>query len=140
MTKRFLPVLTRASRADIVYVGSVAGLQPYAKGAAYCASKATIEAFVQALRLELVGTPIRQLVVEPGMVDTEFSRVRFHGDDARARKVYEGIDPLRAEDVADCILFAVSRPAHVSIQKLLLMPTAQATATVVHRRAQSGDT
>ncbi len=135
LTRAFLPALCRRPLADIVHVGSVAGLQPYANGAMYCASKAAVEAFVQALRYELLGTSVRQLVVEPGLVDrTEFSLVRHHGDAARAAKVYEDTTPLSAEDVADCIAFALTRPAHVSIQTLLLMPTLQAAATAVFRR------
>jgi len=135
MTRLFLPNLLRRPRGDIVHVGSVAGLQPYARGAAYCASKAAVEAFVEALRLELLGTEVRQLVIEPGLVtDTEFSQVRFHGDRERAQAVYRGLVPLSAGDVADCIAFAVTRPAHVCIQRLLLMPTAQAAVTAVARR------
>jgi 3-hydroxy acid dehydrogenase/malonic semialdehyde reductase len=133
MTRAFLPAMLARRRGDIVHVGSIAGLEPYAKGAAYCASKAAVEAFVQALRLELVGTGIRQLVVEPGMVETEFSVVRFHGDKARANAVYQGLTPLSGEDVAECIAFAVTRPAHVCIHTLLVTPTAQASATIAAR-------
>jgi NADP-dependent 3-hydroxy acid dehydrogenase YdfG len=135
MTRLFLPSLLERPQGDIVHVGSVAGLQPYASGAAYCASKAAVEAFAQALRLELLGTNIRQLVIEPGLVgDTEFSEVRFHGDRERAQAVYRGVTPLSAVDVAECIAFAVTRPAHVCIQTLLLMPTAQAAVTAIARR------
>ncbi len=134
VTKLFLPSLV-ARRGDVVHVGSIAGLQPYAGGAPYCASKAAVESFVQALRLDLAQTPIRQLVIQPGLVHTEFSEVRFHGDRERAGRVYEGLEALSADDVADCIHFALTRPAHVSIQTLLLTPTAQTSATVVHRTA-----
>jgi NADP-dependent 3-hydroxy acid dehydrogenase YdfG len=133
MTRAFLPTLIARKGGDIVHVGSIAGLEPYAKGAAYCASKAAVEAFVLALRLELVGSRIRQLVIEPGMVDTEFSAVRFHGDKARADSVYQGLVPLSAEDVAECIAFALTRPTHVCIHTLLVTPTAQASATVAAR-------
>ena len=122
MTRAFLPAMIARKGGDIVHVGSIAGLEPYAKGAAYCASKAAVEAFVHALRLELVGTRIRQLVIEPGMVETEFSVVRFHGDKPRADAVYQGLVPLSAEDVAECIAFALARPAHVCIQTLLGHP------------------
>lgn len=138
MTRAFLPGLVQRGRGDIVHVGSVAGLQPYARGAGYCASKAAVEAFVGALRFELLGTGVRQLVIEPGLVETEFSVVRFHGDQQRADAVYQGIDPLTAEDVADCIAFAVTRPAHVSVHNLLLMATAQASATTVARNPTDG--
>jgi 3-hydroxy acid dehydrogenase / malonic semialdehyde reductase len=133
MTRACLPSLIQGGHGDIVHVGSIAGLQPYAKGAAYCASKAAVEAFVQALRLELVGTGVRQLVVEPGMVETEFSVVRFHGDSDRAAQVYAGVTPLSAEDVAECIVFALTRPAHVCVQTLLVTPTAQAAVSVLAR-------
>ncbi len=134
MTRLFLPTLEKRERADIVHVSSIAGVQPYAKGAGYCATKAAVESFVQALRLELVGTPIRQFVIQPGMCETEFSNVRFHGDDQRADAVYEGVDPLTAEDVTDCILFALTRPAHVSVQTMLLTASAQASVTAVARK------
>lgn len=133
LTRLFLPGMIEHQRGDLVHVSSVAGLQPYPRGAAYCASKAAVEAFAVALRRELLGTSIRQLVLQPGMVETEFSQVRFHGDAERAAQVYAGVQPLTARDVADCIGFAVTRPAHVSLQTLLLMPTAQATATEVLR-------
>ena len=133
VTRLFLPAMIQKGQGDIVHVGSIAGVQPYANGAAYCASKAAVEAFVQALRFELLGTNVRQLVIEPGMVETEFSVVRFHGDEQRAAAVYQGVTPLSAADVADCILFAITRPAHVCVQTLLVTPTAQAGATTVHR-------
>ena len=133
VTRAFLPSMIQKRRADIVHIGSIAGLQPYARGAAYCASKAVVEAFVQALRLELSGTGIRQLLIEPGMVETEFSVVRFHGDKPRADAVYQGLTPLSADDVAECIAFALTRPSHVCIQTLLVTPTAQASATVAAR-------
>jgi NADP-dependent 3-hydroxy acid dehydrogenase YdfG len=132
MTRLSLPAMLERG-GDIVHIGSVAGLQPYPRGAAYCATKAAVEAFASALRQELLGTAIRQLVIEPGMVETEFSEVRFHGDRERAKAVYRGLLPLSPEDVAECIAFALTRPAHVSIQTLLLMPTAQVTATSVAR-------
>jgi len=133
MTRAFLPALIARGGGDIVHIGSIAGLEPYAKGAAYCASKAAVESFVRALRLELVGSRIRQLVIEPGMVETEFSVVRFHGDKPRADAVYQGLTPLSADDVAECIAFALTRPSHVCIQTLLVTPTAQASATVAAR-------
>ncbi|MCC6217328.1 MAG: SDR family NAD(P)-dependent oxidoreductase [Polyangiaceae bacterium] len=133
LTRAFLPALLARDRADLVHVGSVAGVQPYANGAGYCASKAAVEAFAQALRLELAGTGVRQLMLEPGMAETEFSEVRFHGDRTRAAHVYEGMRPLTAVDIAECVAFAVERPPHVCLQRLLLMPTDQAAATVIAR-------
>src|SRR5690606_14233636 len=119
---------------DLVQLSSVAALQPYPNGAAYCASKAAVEAFAFSLRRELLGSGLRQVVIQPGMVETEFSEVRFHGDEGRAKQVYRGVDALSADDIAQCVLFAVTRPAHVSIQTMLVMPTAQATAMETARR------
>lgn len=133
LTRAFLPALLARERADLVHVSSVAGVQPYANGAGYCASKAAVEAFAQSLRLELSGTKVRQLVIEPGMAETEFSEVRFHGDRDRAEAVYAGMRPLRADDIAACIAFALEQPPHVCLQRLLVMPTAQAAATVIAR-------
>lgn len=140
ITQAFLPAMLERGRGDLVQVSSVAGLQPYAKGAAYCATKAAVDAFSFALRRELLGTGLRQLVIQPGMVETEFSEVRFHGDAERAKQVYRGVDPLSATDVADAIYFAVTRPAHVSIQTMLIMPTAQVTATETARSAAPSTT
>lgn len=134
LTRLFLPAMIENKRGDIVQVSSIAALQPYASGAAYCASKAAVEAFAQALRFELVGTNVRQLVIQPGLVETEFSVARFHGDAQRAQDVYRGVQALSADDVADLVLFAITRPPHVCIQSMLVTPTAQASATVVARR------
>lgn len=134
LTKAFLPSMLSRGVGDLVQLSSIAALQPYPNGAAYCASKAAVEAFAFALRRELLGSGLRQVVIQPGMVETEFSEVRFHGDEERARRVYRGVDALSADDVAQCVLFAVTRPAHVSIQTMLVMPTAQATALETARR------
>ncbi|MGE3674033.1 MAG: SDR family NAD(P)-dependent oxidoreductase [Polyangiaceae bacterium] len=136
ITQAFLPGMIERGRGDLVQISSVAGLQPYPKGAAYCATKAAVDAFSFALRRELLGTGLRQLVIQPGMVETEFSEVRFHGDTDRARQVYRGVEPLSPRDVADAVYFAVTRPAHVSIQTMLIMPTAQVTATETARRPE----
>lgn len=135
MTRAFLPSMLERGSGDLVQISSVAGVQPYPKGAAYCATKAAVDAFSFALRRELIGTGLRQLVIQPGMVETEFSEVRFHGDTERASEVYRGVQPLGAQDVADAVYFAVTRPAHVSIQTMLIMPTAQVTATETARSA-----
>ncbi len=133
LTRAFLPGMLERGSGDLVQMSSIAGVQPYPNGAGYCASKAAVEAFSLALRRELVGTGVRQLVIQPGMAETEFSEVRFHGDASRAKDVYQGVTPLSAEDIADCVCFALTRPPHVSIQTLLVTPTAQATATEVAR-------
>lgn len=134
MTHALLPALGRVPLAHIVNVGSIAGLEVYPGGGGYTATKHAVRAISQTLRLELVGRPIRVTEIDPGMVETEFSVVRFEGDEARAKKVYQGLEPLTAEDVADCIGWAVSRPGHVNIDQIVVKPLAQAAATVVSRK------
>ncbi len=134
VTRALLPALSRSPAAHVVNVGSIAGLEVYPGGGGYTATKHAVRAISQTLRIELVGRPIRVTEIDPGMVETEFSLVRFDGDAARAKKVYEGLTPLTAEDVAECIGFAVSRPAHVNIDQLVVKPVAQATATLAVRK------
>jgi NADP-dependent 3-hydroxy acid dehydrogenase YdfG len=134
VTKALLPALERSGKGHIVVVGSVAGVEVYPGGAGYTAAKHAANAVARTLRLELLGKPIRVSEVAPGMVETEFSLVRFEGDRERAEKVYEGTTPLSAEDVADAIAYAVTRPAHVNVDYLSIKPTDQATARDVHRR------
>ncbi|HLB76405.1 MAG TPA: SDR family NAD(P)-dependent oxidoreductase, partial [Candidatus Dormibacteraeota bacterium] len=138
MTRACLPLLRKASSSHIVNLGSVAGFEVYAGGAGYTASKHAVRAITRTLRLELVGEPIRITEVAPGMVETEFSLVRFKGDAARAAEVYRGVQPLTGADVADCILWAVTRPLHVNIDELVVRPIAQANAFTVARRSPSG--
>jgi NADP-dependent 3-hydroxy acid dehydrogenase YdfG len=134
MTKALLPALEASGDGHIVMVGSIAGHEPYVGGAGYNAVKFALRAVTKALRLELLGRPIRVTSIDPGMVETEFSLVRFHGDEDKAAAVYAGMTPLSADDVADCITFAVTRPSHVNIDTLLVMPRDQAAASTVHRR------
>ena len=134
MTRALLPTLEASGDGHVVVVGSVAGVEPYPGGAGYNAAKAGQHALAEVLRRETVGQPIRVSEVLPGLVETEFSVVRFDGDEARAAKVYEGLTPLSAEDVADVIAFVVTRPSHVNLATTLLLPRDQASATVVHRR------
>jgi len=133
VTKALLPALERGGGGHIVVIGSVAGVEVYPGGAGYTAAKHAVNALTRTLRLELLGKPIRVTEVAPGLVETEFSLVRFEGDEEKATKVYEGIKPLSAEDVAETIAFVVTRPAHVNIDYLAVKPTAQATARDVHR-------
>lgn len=133
VTRAFLPKLERAG-GHIVNLGSTAGLEAYPGGGGYTASKHALRALTKTLRLELVGKPIRITEVLPGLVQTEFANVRFAQDEGRAAKVYEGIDPLTADDIADCIAWAVTRPPHVDIDEIVVRPVAQATSTVVARR------
>jgi NADP-dependent 3-hydroxy acid dehydrogenase YdfG len=133
VTRAFLPLLRAAPRAHIVNLGSIAGFEVYPGGAGYTASKHAVRAVTGTLRLELLGEPIRVTEVAPGMVETEFSLVRFGGDEERAAGVYRGMQPLTADDVADCIVWAVTRPPHVDVDLLVVRPVAQATATQVAR-------
>ncbi|MBS7564562.1 SDR family NAD(P)-dependent oxidoreductase [Mucilaginibacter sp. Bleaf8] len=119
----------------IVNLGSIAGKEVYANGNVYCATKAAVDALSKGMRIDLLQHGIKVSAIHPGAVETEFSEVRFKGDKDRAKKVYEGFTPLTALDVAETIWFVVSRPAHVNINDLLLMPTAQATATLINRKA-----
>lgn len=133
VTKALLPALERSGDGFVVVIGSVAGVEVYPGGGGYTAVKHAANAVTRTLRLELLGKPVRVSEVAPGMVETEFSEVRFGGDVERASKVYEGMQPLVAEDVADLITYVVTRPPHVDVDYVSIMPTAQATATDVHR-------
>jgi NADP-dependent 3-hydroxy acid dehydrogenase YdfG len=133
VTQAILPFLLRKNSGHLVHLGSVAGRWTYPKGHVYCATKAAIRALSEGIRLDLNGRAIRVTEIAPGMVETEFSEVRFRDKD-RAKSVYQGMTPLLAEDVADAILWATSRPAHVNIQEIVLYPVDQASPTVVARR------
>jgi NADP-dependent 3-hydroxy acid dehydrogenase YdfG len=135
VTKAMLPLLRRAPRAHIVNLGSVAGFEVYPGGVGYTASKHAVRAITRTLRLELLGEPIRVTEIEPGMVETEFSLVRFKGDQVRADAVYQGMKPLTGSDVADCIIWAVTRPPHVNVDEMVVRPIAQATTRDVAREA-----
>ncbi|MGI4866031.1 MAG: SDR family NAD(P)-dependent oxidoreductase [Janthinobacterium lividum] len=119
----------------IVNLGSIAGHEAYANGNVYCASKAAVNMLTRTMRLDLLPKGIRVAEVAPGMVETEFSEVRFKGDEARAAKVYEGVQPLRPEDIADLIQFIVTRPPHVQIAEAIIFPAAQAAAATVRRQS-----
>jgi NADP-dependent 3-hydroxy acid dehydrogenase YdfG len=134
VTKALLPALERNDGGHIVVMGSVAGVEVYPGGGGYTAAKHAAHAVTKTLRLELLGKPIRVTEVAPGLVETEFSLVRFGGDQAKADKVYEGTTPLTGEDVADAIAYVVTRPPHVDIDYVSIKPTDQATARDVYRR------
>jgi NADP-dependent 3-hydroxy acid dehydrogenase YdfG len=121
-------------RGHVVNIGSIAGRGAYPGGNVYCASKAAVRAISDGLKQDLLGTPVRVTEVEPGLVETEFSIVRFHGDRDRAKTVYEDLTPLTPDDIADVVMFSVTRPAHVNISEVLVVPVDQANATQVHRR------
>ena len=133
MTRAIVPGMVARGRGHIINLGSIAGHETYPKGNVYCATKAAVRAISEGLKQDLLGTPVRVSSVDPGLVDTEFSQVRFHGDTDRAKSVYAGMNPLTAQDVAEVILFCATRPAHVNISELLVLPTAQSGATLVDR-------
>ena len=134
VTRIVLPGMVGRGRGHIVNVGSIAGHQVYAGGAVYSATKFAVRAISDALRCDVLGTGVRVSNVEPGLAETEFSEVRFKGDRTRAKTVYEGMSPLRPEDVADAITWCLTRPPHVNIQSVLIMPTDQSPTLAVHRR------
>ena len=134
MTKALLPRLIASGNGHVVGVTSIAAIEPYRGGAGYNAAKHGQRATLRVLRQELLGQPVRVTEVAPGMVETEFSLVRFGGDEEAARRVYQGMQPLRAEDVAECIRWALAQPPHVNVDEIVVRPRDQATATDVHRR------
>ena len=134
MTRALLPRLIDSGDGHVVAVTSIAAFETYRGGAGYAAAKHAQRAALRALRLELLGEPVRVTEVAPGMVETEFSLVRFGGDAEAADRVYRGMEPLSAEDVAECVRWAVSRPSHVNVDEIVVRPRDQAAATEVHRR------
>lgn len=134
LTRLIVPGMVSRGRGHVVNLGSIAGHQTYPGGNVYCATKAAVRAISEGLKQDLLGTPVRVSSVDPGLVETEFSQVRFHGDTERARQVYQGLTPLTPADVADVVLFCVTRPPHVNISEILLMPTDQAGAMLLNRQ------
>lgn len=134
MTRMIVPGMVERQRGHIINIGSIAGDAAYAGGSVYCATKAAVKALSDGLRIDLVDTPLRVTNVKPGMVETNFSVVRFRGDKDKADAVYNGIRPLTGEDIADVVYYAASAPEHVQIAEVLVMPTYQATGTVCHRQ------
>ncbi|MDR2285730.1 MAG: SDR family oxidoreductase [Sphingobacterium sp.] len=134
VSKAVIPLLKESQQAHIINIGSIAGKEVYPNGNVYCATKHAVDALNKAMRIDLLPFGIKVTAINPGMVETEFSEVRFKGDKERAKNVYNGIVPLSGLDIAETISFVLSRPAHVNINDLLIMPTAQATGTVVVRK------
>jgi len=139
MTRALLPRLIGSGDGHVFGVTSIAAFEPYRGGAGYNAAKHAQRATLRALRLELLGEPVRVTEVAPGMVETEFSLVRLGGDAEAAARVYRGMTPLRAEDVAECIRWAASLPPHVNVDEIVVRPRDQASATAVHRREEEQD-
>lgn len=134
MTKLVSPGMTRRGKGHIVNLGSIAGKEAYANGNVYCATKFAVDALTKAMRIDLLPHGIKVTQIAPGAVETEFSLVRFKGNEERAKQVYKGFEPLHPEDIADVIWYVTSVPAHVTINDLVIMPTAQANATTFSRK------
>jgi serine 3-dehydrogenase len=133
VSRTVIPGMVKRKKGTIINIGSIAGHDVYPGGNVYCATKHAVDALTKGMRMDLVDTSIRVCTVDPGLVETEFSEVRFHGDKERAKKTYMNITPLTPADIADAVFFAATRPAHVQIAELIIMPTAQASTTLVHR-------
>jgi NADP-dependent 3-hydroxy acid dehydrogenase YdfG len=140
VTRAVVPGMVERGRGHVVNIGSIAGREAYPGGAVYCATKAAVARLTQSLRMDLLGTGLRVSSVDPGLVETEFSVVRFGGDTDRAAEVYRGYQPLSPEDVAETVVWVADRPAHVQVAEVLLLPTAQASATRVWKQAAGGVT
>lgn len=134
MTRTLLPKLLASGDGLVVNLGSIAGVEAYPGGGGYAASKFAVHALTKTLRLELLGQPVRVTEILPGLAETEFALVRFEGDRERAKKVYEGMTPLTAEDIAEAVRWVATRPSHVDIDEIVIRPRDQATTMLVHRR------
>jgi len=134
VSRAVLPAMVKAGEGHVIHIGSIAGREVYPGGAVYCGTKYAVKAIAEGMRVDLCGTGVRVSCVDPGLVNTEFSRVRFHGDQTKADVAYQGMTPLSGEDVAESVLWVASRPPHVNVGDLLLLPTDQASAQRVHRR------
>jgi NADP-dependent 3-hydroxy acid dehydrogenase YdfG len=135
ITQKVVTDMIERGGGDIAMIASVAGLSPYPGGSVYCASKAAVQAFAKSLRYETNDKNIRVLTFDPGMVETEFSVVRFDGDASKAEDVYQGVEPLTAGEVADCVAFGLTRPRHMCLDSMMIMATAQAGTRGVHRES-----
>ncbi len=133
VTRAIVPGMVARDHGHVVNIGSIAGHQTYPNGSVYCGTKAAVRSISEGLKIDLLGTKVRVTSIDPGLVDTEFSTIRFHGDTDRAKQVYQGLIPLTAVDIAETMLFCITRLPHVNISEILLVPTAQATPTLVHR-------
>ncbi len=135
MTRKISPLMIQNGKGHIINIGSIAGKEVYANGNVYCATKHAVDALNKAMRIDLLPHGIKVTAINPGMADTEFSLVRFHGDNEKAKKVYIGFQPLKAEDIAETIYWVATRPAHVNINDMVIMPASQANSTTNIRKA-----
>lgn len=136
VSRAVIPGMVERKRGTIVNIGSIAGHEVYIGGNVYCATKHAVDAITRGLRMDLVDTPLRVCTVDPGLVQTEFSEVRFRGDESRASKVYQGYTPLSPSDVADAVFYCAAAPPHVQIAEILILPTAQASPSLVHKKTE----
>lgn len=134
VTRAFLPAMVKRNHGHVVNLGSTAGLYAYAGAAVYCATKAAVKTFSDGLRIDIMASDVKITTIQPGLVETPFSEVRFHGDTKRAASVYAGIDALQAEDIADVIAFVVSRPKRVQISDVVIMAAQQGTGFLVSKK------
>jgi 3-hydroxy acid dehydrogenase/malonic semialdehyde reductase len=134
VSRAVIPGMVKRGLGNIINIGSISGHEVYPGGSVYCATKFAVDALSKGMRLDLSGTGLRVTQVSPGMVETEFSLVRFHGDEERAGKVYKGLTPLSPDDVADAVVYCATRPPHVNVSEIIVMPTDQASTTMVHRK------
>lgn len=139
VSREIIPLMVKRKQGHIINIGSIAGHQVYPKGNVYNATKFAVNALTKGMRLDLYEKDIRVSTVDPGMVKTEFSLVRFRGDGERAKKVYEGLSPLTPEDIADAVLYCATRPKHINIDEIIIMPTIQASPMHIKRSKVSGD-
>ena len=134
VTRSLLPGMVERDRGHIINIGSIAGHQAYTGGNVYCATKAAVKTLSQGLKMDLLGTPVRVSCVDPGTVETDFSNVRFRGDTERAKKVYQGMNALTPDDIAEIVVFCATRPSHVNMSEVLVLATDQSSATMINRQ------
>jgi len=134
VTYAILPGMIERKSGHIINIGSIAGHEAYPKGAVYCATKHAVDAITKSLRMDTIDKNILVSTIDPGLVETNFSRVRFDGDEEKAKAVYKGLTPLTGEDVADAVIFCATRPPHVNVAQITLLAAQQATATIVYRK------
>ncbi|MCX6150809.1 MAG: SDR family oxidoreductase [Ignavibacteriales bacterium] len=133
VTRAVTPGMVERMNGHIINIGSIAGHEAYPKGGVYCGTKHAVDAITKSLRMDLVDKNIRVSTIDPGLVETNFSNIRFHGDEEKAKNVYKGLQPLTGKDIAETIIFIVTRPAHINLAEIIILPARQASATVVHR-------